>query len=67
MTVTCPKCLVDGSHVTVDLDDGDTLRCQDCEEQYTVAEIEAIVVSWSKLLPWLKAHPSRQMTCEAVT
>ncbi|WP_439624038.1 hypothetical protein [Gemmata sp.] len=64
MMVTCPKCL-DEANVTVDLDDGDTLRCQECEEVYSVADVEAVVACWAKLLPWLRAHPARVPECAA--
>jgi hypothetical protein len=63
MMVTCPKCLTEGATVTLDLDDGDTLRCQECEESYSVADVEAVVACWSKLLPWLRAHPARVPEC----
>lgn len=58
MTLICPKCLTDAC-ITLDLDDGDTLRCNDCEEEYTVEDVSALVESWSKLLPWIKQHPAR--------
>lgn len=62
MPVTCPKCLSEAA-VSLDLDDGDTLRCPECDETYSVAEVEAVVASWARLLPWLKAHPARSPEC----
>jgi hypothetical protein len=58
MNVICPRCLADAA-VTVDVDDGSTLRCPDCGEDYSVDDVAAIVESWGRLLPWLKAHPAR--------
>ena len=66
METMCPRCLERNATVTLDLADGDTLHCNDCDEEFTVADVEALVESWSKLLPWLKQHPARQMTCEKV-
>lgn len=66
MDVVCIRC-GDATNVTVDLDDGDTLRCQECEESFTVGEVEAVVECWAKLLPWLRLHPARQMKCETVS
>lgn len=62
MDVTCPKCLCEAA-VTLDVTDGDTLTCPDCSESYTVADIEALVEGWAKLLPWIKSHPARQPVC----
>lgn len=59
MNVTCPKCLSEAS-VRLDVSDGDTLTCADCNEEYTVADVEAVIESWSRLLPWIKSHPARQ-------
>lgn len=59
MNLVCVKCFAEAA-VSLDLDDGDTLRCPACDETYTVDEVQAVVECWAKLLPWLKAHPARQ-------
>lgn len=56
----CPKCLSE-SAVRLDIADGDTLSCPECDGEFTVADVEQLVVCWSKLLPWLKSHPARQL------
>lgn len=66
MNVICPKCLEEAA-VTLDLNDGDTLHCPECDEEYTVAAVRGLVDSWAKLLPWLEAHPARTSTPDAVT
>lgn len=67
MQVICPRCMTEAS-VTLDLDDGDTLRCPECSEEYTVGDVADLVDCWAKLLPWLRAHPARtappQPVCE---
>lgn len=64
MNVMCPKCLSE-TCVKLDVTDGDTLSCPDCEEEYTVADVEALVESWGRLLPWIRSHPARLPQCEA--
>ncbi|VTU00979.1 unnamed protein product [Gemmataceae bacterium] len=49
--------------MSLELDDCDTLRCQECDESYSVADVEAVVACWSKLLPWLRTHPARVPEC----
>ena len=66
MNTMCPKCLCEDATVALDISDGDTLRCRDCDEEYTLGDIEALVASWGRLLPWLRAHPARQPECGAV-
>lgn len=58
--VVCPKCMAEAS-VKLDVNDGDTLSCPECEEEYSLSDVEAVVESWAALLPWLKAHPARQV------
>lgn len=58
MNVICPRCMKEET-VTVDVADGDTLHCNGCDEEFTVADVRAVVEGWSKLLPWLEAHPAR--------
>lgn len=59
-SVVCPKCMAEAS-ITLDVNDGDTLRCLDCEEEYSLSDVEAVVESWARLLPWLKAHPATDL------
>lgn len=60
----CPRCMT-ASAIRLDLADGDTLHCPECEEEFTVADVESLVNCWSRLLPWLKSHPARVPTCAA--
>ncbi len=58
MNLICPRCMSEAV-VRLDLDDGDTLTCHECDESYTVAEVDALVAGWTRLLPWLLTHPAR--------
>lgn len=62
MNAICPKCLADET-IRVDVNDGDTLTCAGCDEEFTVSDLETLFESWATLLPWLKSHPAR--TAEA--
>lgn len=61
--LTCIKC---GTPTTphLDLGDGDTFYCPDCEEHFTVAEVETVVGNWQRMLAWVKRCPSRPENCE---
>jgi peptide subunit release factor 1 (eRF1) len=63
MKTICPKCLVE-SCIKVDIEDGETINCPECEEEYTLTEVIEMIESWKELLPWLKSHPARQMKCK---
>jgi len=66
MKVVCPKCLTE-SAVTVDVTDGETLACPKCDETYTTDDVEAVIESWQRVLPWLRAHPARTEAAAEVT
>lgn len=66
MKVICPKCLEEAA-VSLDLTDGDTLACPECDETYSAATVRELVDGWAKLLPWIEAHPARQEQPEEVT
>ena len=59
MTTICPKCL---GHATIriDLDDGETCTCSECEEEFAVSDVRALVASWGPLLAWLDSHPAKK-------
>jgi hypothetical protein len=59
LRVICPRCMVDGATISVDLDDGEALRCHDCDETYSVTEVRELIASWGPLLVWLDLHPSK--------
>ena len=64
LPVICPKCLDGDAAVRLDLNDGDTLTCAGCEEEYSLDAVRELVAGWAKLLPWLDAHPARQTAAE---
>ena len=65
MNLTCPRCMCEAC-IKLDLADGETMSCPDCNEEITVSDIESLIEGWSKILPWLRAHPARQEQPECV-
>lgn len=57
MEVSCIKCGTTSS-VVVDVEDGG-LSCSQCNESFTVEDVEAVLAGWTAVLPWVKAHPAR--------
>lgn len=59
LKVTCLKCGEEGTSL-LNLSDGDTITCSECDAEFTVVDIKDIVGTWAKLLPWIESHPARQ-------
>jgi hypothetical protein len=58
MFLVCPKCTVKGV-IRLDLDDGDTLTCMECDEGFSFNDVKAMIASWGPIIPWLDSHPAR--------
>lgn len=56
MNAVCPKYM---KAETVDVNDGDAIHCNGCDEEYSAADVRAVVDCWAKLLPWIETHPAR--------
>lgn len=61
MKLGCIKCgkAADQASIRVDLDNAD-IHCSDCDETFTIEEVEEFVTGWVAVLPWLKQHPARR-------
>ena len=66
MKTICPKCLNDET-IRVNLDDGETLTCTGCDEEFTADDLRELVASWLPLLAWLDSHPARAETPKPAT
>lgn len=60
MEVPCIKC-GDTGCVRINLED-DELHCTSCDEAFTVEDVQKVVSAWSRMIPWLEAHPARQQS-----
>lgn len=61
LELPCPKCGESGA-MWLDLngchdETENSLRCQECEYEFTIGEIRLLVEKWSKLLIWLDSFP----------
>ena len=50
--LTCIKCGHDGS-ISLDMDDLKTLRCRECDDEFTTEDVAAIIGEWQKALEWI--------------
>lgn len=56
----CPKCLAE-SCLKIDIADGDTITCPECEDEYSYTDVRAVVESWGPVVAkWLAAHPNNR-------
>lgn len=56
--ICCPACMDSDATVTVDLRTGQNFVCSDCNAEFTLENIQDVIQSWSKILPWLNSHPA---------
>jgi transcription elongation factor Elf1 len=54
--LTCPLCAAEAC-VTLDLDDGATFRCGDCDGTFTADEVRAVIDRWNAVLAWVDTIP----------
>lgn len=49
------RCVLCGQEdcVSVDLDDLETFRCRQCEEEFTRADVVQQVAAWGRVLAWV--------------
>jgi hypothetical protein len=59
MELTCIKC-GEQACIQLDLSDGDTFRCPECEQDFTLAEVEQAIGNWQKVIAWVKLCPARR-------
>ncbi len=52
----CPKCGEEGVHVNLSC--LNELRCGQCEAEFALADVRALVASWSAVLRWIDLAPT---------
>jgi uncharacterized protein (DUF983 family) len=60
MTLPCPRCGEANASFDLNLADGDTLHCQDCDESFSVVEVRDLVKRWGRLLLWIDSMPGEE-------
>jgi hypothetical protein len=56
MTLHCIKC-GDEAALTLNLADGDSITCPDCEGEFTVEDVETMIGEWQQAIAWIKTMP----------
>lgn len=64
--VTCIKCGEAGS-IKLDLTDMDTLTCSECDAEYSVDDVRAVMREWGPVLAWIDSAAKFQGLREAAT
>ncbi len=59
--LTCILCGQDVA-IRLDLADGDTFYCPDCDGDFSVSQVRETVGKWQRCLAWLDAMPREPTT-----
>ena len=54
----CPMCGEAQASVSLNLADGETFTCHECENDFTREDLQARIASWTRLLAWVDAMPT---------
>jgi transcription elongation factor Elf1 len=54
----CPLCGEEGL-ISLDLDDGATFRCGQCEDTFDAKAARAMIDPWERVLAWVSTCPTR--------
>lgn len=57
MKLPCPFCGEADATITLNLCDGDTLHCGECDSEFTPADVKRIIDDWGKALAWIATMP----------
>ena len=64
MKLICPFCGDADAAFTLDLLDGDTMTCGQCDTEFTADQarerLDELAACWAPVLDWLKLHPAHQ-------
>lgn len=61
LALTCPFCGVQGSTITLDLNDLARIECADCSQEFSPLEglekAQELVAQWERLVAWVGLAP----------
>jgi hypothetical protein len=58
----CPRCLEPNACLRLGLADLDTVACQECGEEFTLADVRLIAERWQPVLRWVESAPTTGVT-----
>lgn len=57
LRLPCPKCGEEAARIALHLSDMETFRCEECEEEFTAADMVELVKRWAPVLKWIETAP----------
>jgi hypothetical protein len=57
-TMPCPCCGEADATIDFNLADAETLHCQECDANFSVADVRHFLTKWGRLLLWIDAMPA---------
>lgn len=56
------RCILCGqvNCVNLDVEDGKTFHCTQCDETFDAGDVDTAVNNWLKVLAWAEHHPARK-------
>lgn len=55
----CPRCGEDEGTIYLNLADGRTLRCNDCDGEFDADDVKDLIGRWRPVLEWIDTIPAR--------
>jgi transcription initiation factor IIE alpha subunit len=56
MNLHCPLCGAE-SAIMLNLQDGETMNCPECGDDFTVADLTDRITEWQKAIKWIATMP----------
>lgn len=53
----CPRCGEPDANLLLHLVDGESFTCQECDEEFTAADVRGLLARWAPVLAWLDKMP----------
>ena len=58
LLLPCPRCGEAEATIHLYLSDMETLYCADCEEEFSVADVQTFIAKWAPVLAWINQAPT---------
>jgi transcription initiation factor IIE alpha subunit len=58
-SLPCPRCCTEAS-ITLALDNLCEFTCGECDEAFSLRDVEAIIAAWTPVLAWLRQAPVKE-------
>lgn len=58
MKLPCPKCGEQEAMIQLDLDDGQTCSCRECDDEFSLDDVREFIGRWAKMIAWIETMPA---------